>query len=249
MIVDVNAYAGHWPFRRVRSDLASVRNGLRQYGVGRIYVSPLDAAWSRNPHQPNDALYDAAAQFEDVRPVPVLDPTIATWRTELARAREHPEVRLAKLLPGYSPYALADADELLRATRDAGLSVICQTRLEDRRRQHPLAEVADVPVADVVAAAERHPELNIVVGGASSAQVRTLRGALLGVPNLYAATSQIDGLDAVRILVDNGLSHKLLFGSHAPLFTPYAGLARVVTDIDDASAVAILGGNALRLFG
>ena len=55
--------------------------------------------------------------------------------------------------------------------------------------------------------------------------------------------------ETIRSLVDDGLAPKLLFGSHAPFFIPYAAVARVVTDIDDADASAILGENALRLLG
>ena len=247
MIVDVSCFAGHWPSRDLKGELTSVRDLLGGYGVDRLLVSPLDAAWARNPHLANDPVYRAVEPFEDVWPVPVLDPTVATWRAELERAAEHPDVRLVKLLPAYSPYGLPEADDLLSAASNAGLAAICQMRLEDRRRQHPLAQVPDVPVADVVAAAERHPGLGIIVGGARFPEARALRDRLLGKPNLYVETSHMDGLDAIRVLVDEGLAKKLLFGSHAPFFIPHAALARVVTDIDDDVAAAILGENALRL--
>src|SRR5262245_10454198 len=113
MIIDINAFAGHWPFSPVRGDLPSVRASLTALGVERIFVSPLDAAGCRNPHLCNGALYEAAAAFEDVSPVPILDPTVATWCAELARAVAQPKVRLVRLLPAYSPFALAQADEML----------------------------------------------------------------------------------------------------------------------------------------
>ncbi len=49
-----------------------------------------------------------------------------------------------------------------------------------------------------------------------------------------------------RVLGGEGLEAKLVFGSHAPLFIPYAALGRVVTDLDDEATEAILNGNALR---
>ena len=247
MIVDVNCFAGHWPSRHLDGSLPAVRDSLRALGVDLLHMSPLEAAWNRNPHQANDALYEAASTFEDVRPVPVLDPTIATWREELGRAVARADVGLIRLLPAYSPYALSDAEELLAAVAATGLAVLCQTRMEDPRRQHPLAQVPDAPIADVVAAAERHPTLTFIVGGASAAQARSLSGSLRDLPNLYADTSQIDGVDSIRLLVEEGLAGRLLFGSHAPLFTPYAAGARVVADIDDSAAGAILGDNARRL--
>ena len=118
MIVDVNCFAGHWPSRDVNGELPSVHDSLRAHGVDLMYMSSLDAAWRRNPHQPNDGLYAAVAQFEDVRPVPLLDPTVATWRAELTRAAERPDVDFIRLLPAYSPYSLADADQLLLQDAD-----------------------------------------------------------------------------------------------------------------------------------
>jgi predicted TIM-barrel fold metal-dependent hydrolase len=244
MIVDINAFTGHWPFSPVRGDLPSVRTSLTALGVERIFVSPLDAAWCRNPHQTNAALYADTAEFADVWPVPVLDPTVATWREELARATAQPRVRLVRLLPTYSPYPLDQADTLLRALHEAGLAALIQTRLEDPRSQHPLALVPDLPAAQVAEAAARHPDLTMILGGARTAEIRALREPLRALPRFYADVSQADGMDGIPLLVDAGLTPRLLFGSHAPLFTPHAALARVVTDLPDEHATAILGANA-----
>jgi predicted TIM-barrel fold metal-dependent hydrolase len=76
--------------------------------------------------------------------------------------------------------------------------------------------------------------------------IRALRGKLLALPNLYADVSQADGMDSLKVFVAEGLKHKLLFGSHAPLFIPASALARVVNDLSDEDAAAILVGNAER---
>ncbi len=247
MIIDINAYTGHWPSHPVVGALDRVRASLKEYGVERICVSPLDAAWCRNPHRFNNDLYTAADDTDDVYPVPVLDPTIATWRDELERAKQQPRVRLVKLLPAYSGYDLDVASELFTSLTGAGLGVIVQTRLEDPRRQHPLAQVPDVPAAEIADAAERHPDLTVIIGGPRTAEIRAHKNRILGLPNLYADVSQSDGMDAVKVLVEDGLRDKLLFGSHAPLFIPYSALARVVTDLSDDDAAAILGANAERI--
>ena len=249
MIIDVNAFAGHWPFSPVRGDLPAVRESLAALGVERICVSPLEAAWCRNPHRCNAALYESTAAFDDVWPVPVLDPTVTTWRAELARAASEPRVRLVRLLPTYSLYSLTVADELLRALAEAGLGALVQTRLEDPRCQHPLALVPDLAAGAVAEAAARHPELTVILGGARTTEIRALRERLRALPHFYADVSQADGLDAVRLLVEAGIGDKLLFGSHAPLFIPHAALARIVTDLSDDAAAAILGGNAARALG
>lgn len=244
MITDFAAFFGHWPFAPLAGDFAQVVTTLRQLQVQRLFLSPLEAAWCRNPHQFNAQLYDLTATDADLLPVPILDPSLPTWRQELAEARRQPKVHLVRLFPAYGGYALSAADELLRALADAGLGVIVQTRLEDTRRQHPQAQVADVPALEVADAASRHPGLSVVLGGARTGEVRALCQRLLNTPNLWVETSQLDGTDALRLLCESGLSGKLLLGTHTPFFVPRAGLVRILTDLPDPSAQAILSQNA-----
>ena len=248
MIIDVNAWTGPWPaLVNVPYDVASVRASLRDIGVERIFMAPLAAAWSANPHLFNTAVCEAADEYDDISPVPVIDPTIPTWPEEFEKAAEHRAVRMIKLLPGYGGYDLAVADDLLEEARRASLVVMVQVRIEDPRRHHPLAMVPDVPARDVVEAAKRHPELKLVIGGASSTVLRDFKEELRELSGFYADTSQVDGVDSVKTLVDEGLGGQLLFGSHAPVFMPAAAMARVVNDLSDDAAMALLEDNAAKL--
>lgn len=249
MVIDVNAYTGHWPTQPVEGDVESVMASLKAAGVDLVCLSPLGAAWGTNPHQYNEEVYEAARSFEEARPVPVLDPTIATWRQELKRAADHPKVRMIRLLPAYSPYELADAEDLLCEAEESDLVVAIQTRLDDPRRQHALAQVPDIPAGAIADVAEQRPDLTVIIGGARMGEIRGLGARLLGLPNLYADTSQADGLDGMKVLIGEGLVGKLLFGSHAPLFIAWSAMARVVTDISEEDAAAILGGNAEAVLG
>ena len=250
MIIDVNAWSGPWPaLVDVPYDAASVRASLREYGVERIFMGPLAAAWSANPHQCNAVVYEAASEFEDISPVPVIDPTLPTWREEFEKAAGHHAVRMIKLLPGYGGYDLAAAEDLFAEAGRAGLVVTIQIRIEDPRRQHPLAQVPDYSARNVVEAAGRHPNLNLVIGGASAAALRECAAQVRDLPGLYADTSQVDGVDGLKMLVDAGIGGKLLFGSHAPVFMPAAAMARVLIDLHEDTAVGILKDNASGLLG
>ena len=247
MIIDVNAWSGPWPaLVDVPYDAASVRASLREYGVERIFMAPL-AAWSANPHLCNRIVYEAADAYDDISPVPVIDPTLPTWPAELEKAAGHRAVRMIKLLPGYGGYDLAAADELFEEAVRANLAAMVQIRIDDPRRHHPLAMVPDVPTGDVVEAAKRHPNLNLVIGGASAATLRECAAKVRDLPGLYADTSQVDGVDGVKMLVDAGIGGKLLFGSHAPVFMPAAAVARVLNDLHEDTAVGILKDNASEL--
>ena len=248
MIIDVNAWTGPWPtLVNVPHDAASVRASLRAYGVERIFMAPLAAAWSANPHLCNADVYEAASEFEDISPVPVIDPTLPTWGEELEKAAGHHTVRMIKLLPGYGGYGLSAADELLAEAARANLVAMVQIRIEDPRRQHPLAQVPDFPVQAIVEAARRNPDQKIIIGGASAAALREFAAQVRDLPGLYAETSQVDGVDGVKMLVDAGIGGKVLFGSHAPVFMPAASIARVLIDLHDDTAVGIMEDNASGL--
>jgi predicted TIM-barrel fold metal-dependent hydrolase len=248
MIVDVTAFAGAWPSHPVHGRLEDVVDSLKQVGVDCVMCSPLDAVWCRNPHLYNGPLLQACKGRTELLPVPIIDPTLATWAGEIDDAVAA-GAKAIRLLPNYHSYGMSEVDALWDAVAANNLVIFVQTRMEDPRRQHPLSVVGDVPVADIVALARKRAGLKVVIGGVRTGEIRSVKEALLDVEGLYADVSQADGLDAIRVLVQDGVSEKLLFGSHAPLFIPHSAVARVVTDIDDGSAEAILGGNAAALFG
>ncbi len=249
MIIDLSSFIGSWPSHPVMGQPEQVWGGLRELGVSRIFASHLHSVWCRNPHVDNDALYHVAHQTDDVWPVPVIDPTVADWQKELARAKKQDRVKLVRLFPNYGGYALSDVGDFLQAISDAGLGVIVQTCMEDPRRQHPLSVVPNLTAVSVVDVAENHTHLRMVIGGAKAGEIRALKNRLLALPHLYVDVSQVDGMDAVKVLVDEGLGEKLIFGSHAPLMIPLASLGRFVPDLDDKVLSQILAGNALLLLG
>lgn len=245
-IVDVCAWTGHWASLRLPGSADRVVASLQEVGVGSVLLSPLDAAFAHNPHLANADVYEAAERFPSVRPVPVLDPGLATWGDELTLAvdRGAPAVRW---LPAYGGFDLGDADECAAAVGEAGLVLSVQTRLEDPRRQHPRAVVPDTDPVEVLELAGRHPRVPVVIGGATWSAILALAPQILALERLYADVSQADGMDSLLRMVDAGLTPRLLFGTHAPFFVPLAGLARVVLDLEPPEAEAVLGGNARRL--
>lgn len=249
MIMDLTAWVGSWPTLIVHGEIEQVRNALRHCGVDRMCLSPFLSAWSLNPHLHNAEVYTVAERYDDIHPTPVIDPTLPTWREELERAERTPQTRMVRLLPGFGGYHLERVDSFCEAISQAGLVLAIQVRMDDPRRHNALAQVPDVPANEVAALARRHPALRVVLAGASTGSIRNLAHDLLTLPHFFADVSQADGLDAIRTLVDQGILSKLLFGSHAPLFIPHSAIVRVLNDLDDAEASAVLGENARRLLG
>ncbi|MDA0839964.1 MAG: amidohydrolase family protein [Planctomycetota bacterium] len=248
MIIDVNTWAGHCWALPVDGSVEAVCASLHAVDVGMCFLSPMSAAWFPNPHSCNGEVYEATNEQVEISPVPILSPRMSTWREELKTAANHSSVKAVKLLPAYHGYELQDANELFAELSKTELVVIVQTRLEDPRRHHPLAQIPDVSAEAVAAIAHTFGDLQIIIGGPRSYEIAALGEKLLRLPNLWADVSQADGMDQVKLFVESGLTDKLLFGSHAPFFIPHSAVLRVVNDLEDADAEAILCGNAMRLF-
>jgi predicted TIM-barrel fold metal-dependent hydrolase len=249
MIIDVNAWMGHCWALPADGSVEAVCASLHAADVGMCFMSPMSSAWYPNPHSCNLDVYEAANEQVEISPVPILSPQISTWREELKTAATHPSVKAVKLLPAYHGYELPDAREFLDELTKTDLVVIVQTRLEDPRRHHPLAQVPDVTAEAIAEVAGSFEDLQFIIGGPRSYEIAAWREKLLALPNLWADVSQADGMDQVKKFVESGLTGKLLFGSHAPFFIPHSAVLRVVNDLKDADAETILRGNAVRLFG
>ena len=198
MIVDMTAWMGFWGTTPHSFDVEQIRRALQGIGVSRIYLSVMHAVWCHNPHLCNDLVYSAAEAYRDVDPVPVLDPTIPSWPGELEKAMNAPRARWVKIIPAYSGYTLGYAGGVFDALTRVGMGVMIQVRMEDPRRQHPLAQVPDTAVHEIVEASECFPELNIMIAGGTLTNLLEISSALKKCPNLYADISQVDGIWEVQ---------------------------------------------------
>lgn len=244
--IDVSAWTGDWNTLSVPGDIAAVHQSLLGCGVRQIHLASLRTIWGHNLHLGNDDAYDAADQFAEIHPVPLLDPTLATWPEELARATARDDVAIVRWLPSYSGFSLTDACAIAcaAAVQAAGLVLSIQVRMEDERRNHPRARVPDAPLADILSFAHSNPKLAVIIGGAGWSPVLGAASDILAADNIYCETSQMDGVDSLLLMTQAGLGPRLLFATHAPLFMPLAGLARIVMDLDPVTAAAILCSNA-----
>jgi predicted TIM-barrel fold metal-dependent hydrolase len=248
MIVDLCAHVGPWDRRPVGLDARGLFDLLKPFGISRIYAGRLEALWFENPHDAN-RLDVVGSPHGPVIDVPTLDPTVATWREELERLARAGPLPMVRMLPNYGGYSLEAAGPLLDEL--ARRKVIAQvlTRVEDPRRQHRLAQVPDVPAKSVLDAASRHPGLKLLLSGATGPGLQTLAAHLPAARNVWADTSQADGVGLVADLMKTPWRERLVFGSHAPLFIPYSAVARVLIDLDDATAEQVFLKNAESLLG
>jgi len=107
---------------------------------------------------------------------------------------------------------------VIKAVGEAGLFVIVQLRIQDMRSHHPLMQVPDVRVTDIIEVAGALPQVNIVLGGIKWAEATSQATNIKALPNLWLDISHIETVDALRRLIDVYGTERILFGTHAPFF-------------------------------
>ncbi len=139
MLLDANAWLGHFPFRHVPHTTPDALLGLiDRHQIERAIVSSLHAVFYRDPQPGNEELASWVAPHRDrLIPCATLNPAYAGWERDLKQCREEwgfprpPD-------SAYHDFRLAGAEcrELVEAATGQGLHVAIPLRLEDRRQRH-----------------------------------------------------------------------------------------------------------------
>ncbi|NUP99552.1 MAG: hypothetical protein HUU35_06825 [Armatimonadetes bacterium] len=248
MILDANAWLGEWPFANLEPDQSRelvAHQAARAINLS--CVARIEGAFYLDPAPANERLYRELRDHPTMAPVAILNPTMANWPKVLERAVQQ-GCRQIRLIPNYHQYALDDprCEALLDAARDAGLRVGLQVRMEDERHQHPLMKVAGVPVAQIAELAARRPTEQFLALCCYQNEVIALREQ----GNLLFELSHVEYLDTLDHLLERVPAAQVVFGSHTPFFTTWAGLVKVEQSrADGATRRAVAGGNLADWLG
>jgi len=127
--------------------------------------------------------------------------------------------------------------------------VIIQLRVNDTRSHHPLMQVPDVPAADVIAAAEKTQQVNIVLGGIKWGEADGNVEKITALPNLWLDISQMETMDGLRRIIDACGTGRLLFGTHAPFFYIRSAIIKLdEAQLSDEEHECITKQNGERIF-
>ncbi len=244
---DANTWTGAWPFAFIEAHTPrSLATHLRQHGIGRALVSPLEAVFAPEPDPANYQLLRTTEGIRGLVPVPVINPTLANWREELAEGAADPRVRAVRLLPAYHHYRLGSraVDELAVELIRRKLRLIVQGRLIDERHEYHSLSIKPVPAADLGVLGRRHPKLRVLASG-------LLRSEILGVlpknPRLLADLSFAEWHDTLPHLLAKVPARQLVFASHTPFLVTAAARAKLDTaGVGAAKLRQIAAGNLER---
>jgi uncharacterized protein len=234
MIIDVNAYLGHFAFRRLRHHTATGLLGLMDAKkIDKAVVSSASAITYRNPQAGNE---DLAAEVEGHRdrlvPYAVINPFYAGWRDDLKICGDDFGMSGIRLYPKWHNYGLADPPclDLIHAATERRMVVSIPIRVEDVRQRSWLVDVPEVPLASIVTLVQACPTSRFVLLNGDRYVSSPLGRKGSGLPaNYLIEISRMDSLLANEIgqLIANLGAERLVLGTGMPFQYPDPALLKL----------------------
>lgn len=249
MRIDVNAFLGPFPFRRIESTTPEqLLSAMERTAIDEAWAAWLPAVLWRDPMEGNALLYDAATAR--IRPVPAIHPGLPGWERELAQAasRGVPAVRCDPLYYGLAPTG-REVLRLAAACSEARVPLLLSTKLEDLRQRHPLDSAGDLSAAAVRQLIRSDAQLRLIVTQADRSFIEEVHFGSTPdeAARIWWDISWIWGPpeDHLATLLRTIGPKRFLFGTGQPLRLPETSVARLdLLDIDPADRALIESGNA-----
>ena len=240
MIIDVNAYLGHWPFRQLRHNTASgLLKLMDKNGIDKAIVSSINAIFYKNCHSGNEELAaETKAHRDRLIPFATLNPEYPGWEDDLKQCHEGFGMPGLRLFPHYHNYRL-DSGISLYMIRDAtsrGMSIAVPIRVVDRRQRHWMDNVSDLAFSDVESALRECPEARfIVLNGRGFQNSGLVRDEDLKSRNFLMEISRLSVVlqEEIPGLIKAVGPEKLAFGTGIPFKYPAPALLNTSEEVKE----------------
>jgi predicted TIM-barrel fold metal-dependent hydrolase len=254
MMVDVNAYLGHFAFRRLRHNTASALLKLMdEKRIDQAWVSSASAITYRNAQSGNEELAEEVRAHGDrLIPFAVINPAYAGWKEDLKTCHEKMGMRGIRIYPRWHNYTLSSKPclELVNLAAERGLLVSIPQRVEDPRERSWLINVPDLPLPEIAALIKACPQAKFVLLNGLGFHSSPLGRADSGLPaNYVMEISRLTALldNQIGQLITNLGADRLVFGTGTPFSYPDAGLLKLeVLTASKEDKDKIGSGNALK---
>ncbi len=249
-VLDINCFAGHWPFRRIRkntfSDLVSIH---KENSISHGLVSSINAIFYNDPFEGDTEIYK---ELKDTsyKQAMTINPLLVHAVRDVERGVSRLSAAAVRIYPGYHGY-LSDCSELIsvcEAVHYHKLPLVYTARLEDERLEY-MFRSAPFDANTAAELALRFPEMPIIFTCVRSEEVLLIWERTKNDANVFFDTSGLkNNLFAIDKLLETVPSERILFGSQYPLFCLSSTLLKIVkADCTDYQRQNMLFNNAVKL--
>lgn len=255
MIIDGNAYLGHWPFRRLRYRSAcEVVELMDDKGIDMAVVSSINSIFYKNSHQGNKEIIEEIEECsERFIPLAVINPRYPGWERDLEECRDKLGMKGLRLFPRYHGYELDDSEsvELVTRASEFGWPVFIPQRVVDPRQRHWFDVEEIVKFFEIKELREECPDVNLVIQEAAVPKniLDDSEDEKEGTGEIFFEISRIGVLRAgILKKAKEKAIEKLIFGTGLPFKCPEPVFVKLpFMDLDESQREKLLANNIAEL--
>lgn len=234
MFVDVNAYVGHWPFRKLTHNTLRELDLLAQeYGITHMVVANIEGFFYKDANQANRSLLAEWKQYRGKTvflPLAIVNPTYPEWERD---AREMIQSGFAglEIAPHYHFYSFGPeavyngyehpAGQVLKLAKELGVPVRVCTSIENNRARSRYERDDNPSSGELCQLLSAEPDAHVFVTGFHpgrmnqelKALVRHRKNTYFDLTAMAFASLKTDGIEEALANMD---MHQLCYGSLSP---------------------------------
>lgn len=272
MLLDINAYVGHWPFKQLQyNTCAKLLERMNKYSVDVSVVSNLNGIFYKNTQSANEELHDELQSDNNFKgrfiPFAIINPIYAGWRDDLDFCVSKLGMKGIRVFPQYHDYEITDPSfiELVKIARDKKVPVAIDIRMVDSRQRSWMdipvfvpGEKADIifkewQLKNIIPIIKEVPDAKyIIVNIANGLRLSDEELGIMKKADVIFDTSGRSMSDMPDLIKKFG-KEKFAFGTHAPILDYLSGRFRIEymndSEADEATKEMLRSGNAMRILG
>ncbi|MEO6187914.1 MAG: amidohydrolase [Ginsengibacter sp.] len=260
MLIDSNAYIGHWPFRHFEYDtLDALLGRMKEFGTDRSVVSNLNGIFYKNTQAANEELLEAIhskrVYHDRFIPFAVINPIYGGWRDDFLTCSSNISIKGIRLYPQYHHYDITAPScvELVKMCRDKGLPVAFSLRMVDRRSSSWMDLEKEWSLKDIVPIVRAVSDAKyLIVNVANSTALNEEDTAVFRKADILMDSSGRNMINWPDLFKMFG-TDKFCFGTHSPILDYCTGLLRIESlresEADEKTKDLLRAGNIKRMLG
>ncbi|MGJ7029641.1 amidohydrolase family protein [Niabella hirudinis] len=260
MLIDSNAYIGHWPFLKLENNTPeTLLRRMKEFGTDVSVISNLNGIFYKNTQHANEELFDALRGKSSYRsrliPFAVINPLYGGWRDDFKICTTRMGMKGLRLYPQYHGYDIAAEPcvELVKMCRDNGLPVAFCLRMVDSRTSSWMDLDKEWTLKNIVPIVKAVPDARyLIVNAANSLALNEEEMQLFRKADLLIDSSGRSMTYWSELFQLFG-TNKFCFGTHAPLLDYFSGLLRIESlrenEADEKTKELLRSGNIKKWFG
>ncbi|NSW89407.1 MAG: hypothetical protein HPY74_01780 [Firmicutes bacterium] len=167
MIIDVNTYIGHWPFRQIKTDSAEkLLKLMDKAGIDMACVSNINSIFYRDVLEGNIELVEQIKPHKErFIPFAIINPAYPGWKKDFLYCIDNLGMKGLELYPCYHKYKLTDGNviEILNMAAEKKIPVHLPCAIENIRQRHWLDIKEDLSREELKQVLPLCPETDFII--------------------------------------------------------------------------------------